>query len=222
MIDIWVGERDHFHLNFARESNKILALDLDTCHFLKLPRRSVSSKLPRESFLHRLSKFSLISFLGKIFLAEARARRGNSAMILRKVWGSVWSRSSSGKDSASQSAIQAPLSPPASSSLGAFDHLPMDILIQILMLVEPRDAVKLSLTCKAWRCLAGGNRLWIFYLQCSQESWDSIFFAETSLRSGYPLRWDYEIDIEDCYRLLASDDLSRWINVCLGMSIIRF
>ncbi|CAF2137562.1 unnamed protein product [Brassica rapa subsp. narinosa] len=109
-------------------------------------------------------------------------------MILRKVWGSVWSRSSSGKDSASQSAIQAPLSPPASSSLGAFDHLPMDILIQILMLVEPRDAVKLSLTCKAWRCLAGGNRLWIFYLQCSQESWDSIFFAETSLRSGYPLR----------------------------------
>ncbi|KAF2563576.1 hypothetical protein F2Q70_00014917 [Brassica cretica] len=109
-------------------------------------------------------------------------------MILRKVWGSVWSRSSSGKDSASHSAIQVPLSPSSSSSLGAFDHLPMDILIQILMLVEPRDAVKLSLTCKAWRCLAGGNRLWIFYLQCSQESWDSIFFAETSLRSGYPLR----------------------------------
>uniref|UniRef100_A0A1J3JUJ1 Actin-related protein 8 n=1 Tax=Noccaea caerulescens TaxID=107243 RepID=A0A1J3JUJ1_NOCCA len=105
-------------------------------------------------------------------------------MILRKVWGSVWNRSNSGKDSASQRSIQVPLL----SSLGAFDQLPMDILIQILMLMEPRDAVKLSLACKAWKCLASGNRLWIFYLQCSQDSWDSIFFAETSLRSGYPLR----------------------------------
>uniref|UniRef100_A0A1J3F919 Actin-related protein 8 n=1 Tax=Noccaea caerulescens TaxID=107243 RepID=A0A1J3F919_NOCCA len=105
-------------------------------------------------------------------------------MILRKVWGSVWNRSNSGKDSASQRSIQVPLL----SSLGAFDQLPMDILIQILMLMEPRDAVKLSLACKAWKCLASGNRLWIFFLQCSQDSWDSIFFAETSLRSGYPLR----------------------------------
>lgn len=108
-------------------------------------------------------------------------------MILRKVWGSVWNRSNSGKDTmTSHRAIQVPMS--SSSSLGAFDQLPMDILVQILMMVEPRDAVKLSLTCKAWKCLAGGNRLWIFYLQCCQEPWDSIFFAETSLRSGYPLR----------------------------------
>lgn len=76
----------------------------------------------------------------------------------------------------------------SSSSLGAFDQLPMDILVQILMMMEPRDAVKLGLTCKTWKCVAAGNRLWIFYLQCSQEPWDSIFFAETSLRSGYPLR----------------------------------
>lgn len=111
-------------------------------------------------------------------------------MILRKVWGSVWNRSNSGsgKDLVCQrAAIQVPplLS---SSSLGAFDQLPMDILVQILMMMEPRDALKMMLTCKAWKCLAGGNRLWIFYLQCSQDSWDSIFFAETSLRSGYPLR----------------------------------
>ncbi|CAH2069779.1 unnamed protein product [Thlaspi arvense] len=109
-------------------------------------------------------------------------------MILRKVWGSVWNRSNSGKGSVSQRAIQVPLSSSSSSSLGAFDQLPIDILLHILMMMEPGDAVRLSLACKAWKCLAGGNRLWIFYLQCSQESWDSIFFAETSLRSGYPLR----------------------------------
>lgn len=31
----------------------------------------------------------------------------------------------------------------SSSSVGAFDQLPMDILVQILMLMEPRDLVKL-------------------------------------------------------------------------------
>ncbi|KFK27199.1 hypothetical protein AALP_AA8G348300 [Arabis alpina] len=113
-------------------------------------------------------------------------------MILRKVWGSVWNRSSSGKDPVTNHhhrTIQVPVSSlSSSSSLGAFDQLPMDILVQILIMVEPRDAVKLGLTCKAWQCLASDNRLWIFYLQCCQEPWDSIFFAETSLRSGYPLR----------------------------------
>nr|DAA00032.1 TPA_exp: actin-related protein 8A; AtARP8A [Arabidopsis thaliana] len=111
-------------------------------------------------------------------------------MILKKVWGSVWNRSNSGKDLVNhQRAIDVPpLLLSSSSSLGAFDQLPMDILVQILMMMEPKDAVKLGLTCKAWKCVASGNRLWIFYLQCSQEPWDSIFFAETSLRSGYPLR----------------------------------
>ncbi|KAG7534417.1 Actin family [Arabidopsis thaliana x Arabidopsis arenosa] len=113
-------------------------------------------------------------------------------MILRKVWGSVWNRSNSGKDLVSHQRAMNHVPPPlllsSSSSLGAFDQLPMDIIVQILMMMEPRDAVKLGLTCKAWKCVAGGNRLWIFYLQCSQEPWDSIFFAETSLRSGYPLR----------------------------------
>ncbi|KAL0734868.1 hypothetical protein Bca4012_011078 [Brassica carinata] len=76
----------------------------------------------------------------------------------------------------------------SSSVVSVFDQLPMDILVQIMMLMEPRDAVKLSLTCKALKRLVGCNRIWIFYLQCLQESWDSIFFAETSLRCGYPLR----------------------------------
>ncbi|KAG2299511.1 hypothetical protein Bca52824_035983 [Brassica carinata] len=106
-------------------------------------------------------------------------------MNLRKVWGSMWNRSNSCKDSTK--AIQV-LPRSCSSSISVFDQLPMDILVQIMMLMEPRDAVKLSLTCKALKRLVGCNRIWIFYLQCLQESWDSIFFAETSLRCGYPLR----------------------------------
>lgn len=74
----------------------------------------------------------------------------------------------------------------SSSSLGAFDHIPPDILIQILRLLGPKEAMKLSLVCKAWYSLASDNRLWIFFLQNQQDSWDSIYFAETSLRSGYP------------------------------------
>jgi actin-related protein 8 len=70
--------------------------------------------------------------------------------------------------------------------LGAFDHIPPDILIQILRLLGPKEAMKLSLVCKAWYSLASDNRLWIFFLQNQQDSWDSIYFAETSLRSGYP------------------------------------
>ncbi|KAJ0266984.1 Actin-related protein 8 [Hirschfeldia incana] len=105
-------------------------------------------------------------------------------MNLRKVWGSVWSRSKCCKDP--KKAIKVLES--SSSSISVFDQLPMDILVKILMLVEPRDALKLSLTCKALKRLVGCNRIWIFYLKCLQDSWDSIFFAETSLRFGYPLR----------------------------------
>jgi hypothetical protein len=39
---------------------------------------------------------------------------------------------------------------------------------------------------KSWYSLASDNRLWIFFLQNQQDSWDSIFFAETSLISTYP------------------------------------
>jgi len=46
--------------------------------------------------------------------------------------------------------------------------------------------MKLSLVCKSWYSLASDNRLWIFFLQNQQDSWDSIFFAETSLISTYP------------------------------------
>ncbi|KAK7829305.1 actin-related protein 8 [Quercus suber] len=105
------------------------------------------------------------------------------AMLLRKVWGSVSNRSESSSD---RNRI---FSSSSSSSLGAFDQLPADILMQILRKLEAKDAVKMSVVCKSWNSLISDNLLWIFFLQNQPyESWDAIFFSETSLRSGYPLQ----------------------------------
>ncbi|XP_075667981.1 actin-related protein 8 isoform X1 [Castanea sativa] len=113
------------------------------------------------------------------------------AMILRKVWGSVSNRpgSSSSSDrnrifSSSSSSLSL-----SSLSLGAFDQLPADILMQIVRKLGAKDAMKMSVLCKSWKSLISDNLLWIFFLQNHPyESWDSIFFAETSLRSGYPFQ----------------------------------
>ena len=52
-----------------------------------------------------------------------------------------------------------------------------------------RALFKMSVVCKSWKFLVSDNQLWIFYLQHQRdESWDSIYFAETSLRPGYPLQ----------------------------------
>ncbi|XP_028752825.1 actin-related protein 8 isoform X1 [Neltuma alba] len=105
------------------------------------------------------------------------------AMLLRKMWESVSNRSSSGSNSNSPERFRCVDSP-----LGVFEQIPSDILIQILRLLGPKEAARLSLVCKAWRSLASDNRLWIYFLQtCQLEPWDTIFFAETNLRSGHPL-----------------------------------
>ncbi|XP_021905838.1 actin-related protein 8 isoform X3 [Carica papaya] len=98
--------------------------------------------------------------------------------MLKKVWGSVYNWSSSRSNSTY------PMSSSSSSvlsSMGAFDPIPTDILIQILRFLEPKDTIKLSLTCKCWKLLVSDNRLWIFFLQNQKEPWESIFFAETTL-----------------------------------------
>lgn len=77
------------------------------------------------------------------------------------------------------------------SSTGAFDDIPSDIIMQILKFLEPKEAARLTLVCKSWKMLVSDNRLWIFFLQTHHDSWDSIFFAETHLRSGYPLQTFY-------------------------------
>ncbi|CAN6870089.1 unnamed protein product [Brassica oleracea] len=83
-------------------------------------------------------------------------------MNLKKVWRSVWSRSNRCKDTTK--AIQVPLSS-SSSSISAFDQVPMGY-------ISPDTDV------------GGAKRR----IEIEPSEWDSIFFAETSLRDGYPLR----------------------------------
>lgn len=113
------------------------------------------------------------------------------ATLLRKVWESVSTRSSSTSHSPLQLTSYSPTS--SDSSFGpCFDSIPLDILLQILRLVGPKDAIKLGRVCRAWRFLVSDNRLWIYFLQshqCHDNPWDSVFFAELNLRSGYPLQF---------------------------------
>ncbi|CAN1194501.1 Actin-related protein 8 [Linum perenne] len=118
------------------------------------------------------------------------------AVLLRKVWESVSNRPSPSAAATNFESVTRRSSSASSSSassllsLGFFDRLPIDVLVQIVRLVGPEDAARLSVASKSWRSLVSDNRLWIFFLQDSGEpwTWDSVFFAEMNLRSGYPLR----------------------------------
>ncbi|KZV56327.1 actin-related protein 8 [Dorcoceras hygrometricum] len=74
------------------------------------------------------------------------------------------------------------------SSTGEFDRIPIDIFMQILRSIGPRESARLRAVCKSWKFILSDNRLWIYFLQDEQEPWSSIFFAETQLRSGFPLQ----------------------------------
>ncbi|XVF03531.1 hypothetical protein REPUB_Repub05bG0002200 [Reevesia pubescens] len=118
----------------------------------------------------------------------------NMSMItmLRKVWESLSNRSFSSHSHPPTHLSLPSYSPiaPSYSSLGAlFDEIPFDILLQILKLVGPKDALKLSCVNRAWRFLVSDNRLWVYFLQNHLHNpCDSVFFAELNLRSGYPLQ----------------------------------
>ncbi|GAB2230351.1 hypothetical protein Droror1_Dr00014614 [Drosera rotundifolia] len=92
----------------------------------------------------------------------------------------------------------------AGSSTGAFDRIPDEILYVIVKMLGPKEAARISAVCRSWRSLVSDNRLWIHFLQIQSLhpyhhrgsssdpcAWDSIFFAETRLRSGYPLQLYY-------------------------------
>lgn len=104
-------------------------------------------------------------------------------MLLKKMWGTVSYRASSSR--LNENRVESE----TSSTLGELDGIPVDIVMQIVRLVGPKDAAKLCVVCKCWRSIVSDNRLWIFFLQTRHHaSWDSLVFAETNLRFGYPLQ----------------------------------
>ncbi|KAL0362989.1 UNVERIFIED_CONTAM: Actin-related protein 8 [Sesamum calycinum] len=115
--------------------------------------------------------------------------------LIRKVWVSVITRSGSSSASPHMSNPN-PLSDHdrflqmmyIHFSYREFDRIPIDIFMQILKILGPRESARIRAVCKAWKFLVSDNRLWIYFLQNQPEPWDSVFFAETHLRSGYPLQ----------------------------------
>lgn len=114
--------------------------------------------------------------------------------LLKKVWESVSNRSNSTSNSTSNTIRSSSSSYYSdieqirlhTSFTGAFDRIPVDIFIQILKLIGPKETAKLSVVCKYWKFVVSDNRLWIYFLQnASEQPWDSVFFAENYLRSGY-------------------------------------
>ncbi|XP_050203380.1 actin-related protein 8 [Mercurialis annua] len=120
------------------------------------------------------------------------------ATVLRKAWDTILNRASSSSNSLSRNPSYTESSS-TEASLGEFDRIPMDIVIQIVKSLGPKEATRLSVLCKSWRSVVSDNRLWIYFLQNYHESWDSVFFSETQLRSGYPIQ---------TYSTLMSTELS--------------
>ncbi|KAJ3678368.1 hypothetical protein LUZ60_002171 [Juncus effusus] len=115
------------------------------------------------------------------------------AMLLKKVWDSVLNRpSTSPSPTSSISTPREFSSNHESLSLGELDRIPIDIIMQILKILRPREVARLSPVCQYFRILAADNRLWMFFLQNGKESWDSVVFSETHLRSGPPFKTYYD------------------------------
>ncbi|KAK9080720.1 hypothetical protein SSX86_000478 [Deinandra increscens subsp. villosa] len=121
--------------------------------------------------------------------------------LLKIVWESVSTRSnssnytpnsSSNLSDAGSCSSQVTLSDPAvimrSSSAGEFDRIPLDVFMQIVKLLEPKEVARLTSVCKSWKLIVSDNKLWVYYLQNQHVPWESIFFSEINLRSGYPLQ----------------------------------
>ncbi|XP_050368419.1 actin-related protein 8 isoform X2 [Argentina anserina] len=113
--------------------------------------------------------------------------------LIRKVWESVSTcKTSTSKSTPSSSSSSSSPSAASCFPLGAFDPIPTELLRQILRLVGPKAAARLSAVCKAWRSLAADDELWIFFWQTQQQQQEplceSILFSETHLRSGHLIR----------------------------------
>ncbi|KAL7600282.1 actin-related protein 8 [Lactuca sativa] len=138
--------------------------------------------------------------------------------LLKKVWESVSTRSNS---NSSRSNANWNYAGPSHvclssdqndqmnywSSTGEFDRIPMDIFMQILKLLAPKEVAMLTAVCKSWKLIVSDNRLWVSYLQNQHVPWDSIFFSEISLRSGYPLQ-TYPFEMQSFMKIYGQRALS--------------
>ncbi|KAK3024319.1 hypothetical protein RJ639_043001 [Escallonia herrerae] len=93
------------------------------------------------------------------------------AALLKKVWDSVSSRSGSGRPGSSPSSDPFQQTIPAST--GPFDRVPLDLFIQILKILGPKEAAKLAAVCRYWKFIIADNRLWTYFLQHQQETFPS-------------------------------------------------
>ncbi|XP_062079118.1 actin-related protein 8 isoform X2 [Humulus lupulus] len=111
------------------------------------------------------------------------------ATLLKKVWDSVSKRSS--PTPRPDSSERHSLSPHPPSPSSPFQEIPSDVFLQILKILGPKEAAKMSVVCKYFNSVASDEKLWVFFLQNENasppHSWDSLMFAETHLRSAYPL-----------------------------------
>lgn len=107
------------------------------------------------------------------------------SIVLRKLLEIILKRNPTSSDEQQQQQVL----PLPCGDMGELDQLPSDILVQILRLLGPKEVAKLSVICKSLKFSVSDNRLWLHFLQTHQSdpSWDSVFFAETNLISGYPL-----------------------------------
>ncbi|KAI7734787.1 hypothetical protein M8C21_005453 [Ambrosia artemisiifolia] len=118
--------------------------------------------------------------------------------IIKKVWISVSNRSNSNKHTPTSSNLSTyycssnvTLSDQiimCCSSAGDFDRIPLDLFMQIVKLLTPIEVARLTAVCKLWRLIVSDNKLWMYYLQNQAVPWESIFFSEVNLRSGFPLQ----------------------------------
>ncbi|KAI3492933.1 hypothetical protein L1887_42428 [Cichorium endivia] len=130
--------------------------------------------------------------------------------LLKKVWESVSNRSNSGRYNSNSSSnfnyagsSHVSISDQimmCSSSTGEFDRIPIDIFMQILKLLAPKEVAMLTAVCKSWKLIVSDNRLWVFYFQNQHVPWDSILFSEISLRFGYPLR-EYPCEMQSVMKI---------------------
>ncbi|XP_031478852.1 actin-related protein 8 isoform X2 [Nymphaea colorata] len=99
------------------------------------------------------------------------------ALIFRKVWSSMVVGRSNAHDSME----------PQLQSLSPLHQLPLDVILLVFKFLGPKEAARACLVCRMWRAMITDNQLWMFFLQNCRESWETILFQETILRSGYSL-----------------------------------